>query len=643
ATIDYFLANIVFPKEMREFPHKLSASGWDIGKKKALPTTGFSGTNDSRTVLPLQVDQLDLPAQKHTNALVLDYLLRDGHGVESIPAPSGAHVSTSDAERLLDMVTKLEPPARVILDVGAQILELSNVEVAKRWLALSDSSVQAVVFFDQLDELSVINRKGRVEVLQTSAFASRIDVCLVFLDESHTRGTDLRLPETYRAAVTLGAGLTKDRLTQACMRMRKLGKGQTVVFCVPAEIEAKISLCTSKPTGSRIEISDILHWAISETWTDMRRSMPPWAAQGVRFVHQNALWEQARDDGRTTLSQQQAKEFLEDEAQSLEARYRPSSDLAAPSLFASAEENLKRIEQRCRDFESLSFNSTTLQEEQERELSPEIEQERQIQKPASARARKHGLHPDVVRFVATGVPPANSQAWQPAFATLSNTTAARCMIDLKRMSEGSNQDLLVTMDFARTVDTSSTGPSSHTDSYQRPVQRILTSIRDGAVINMVVISPFEAEELYSRIQTSKKVALHLYNPRCNSGFRSLDRLDFYTIPHQPAPIIHPRLVAQLNLFSGQLYINNYEDFQHICAYLGLATEAAAEGWEVAADGFILRDDQGRVGGAGSRLTKSPVKFLQTLMGIRRDGEGFSKTHMGALLEGRLLQAEDFEE
>ncbi|KAK1807511.1 hypothetical protein LTR12_018145 [Friedmanniomyces endolithicus] len=42
----------------------------------------------------------------------------------------------------------------------------------------------------------------------------QLDVCLVFLDESHTRGTDLRLPETYRAAVTLGAGLTKDRLTQ---------------------------------------------------------------------------------------------------------------------------------------------------------------------------------------------------------------------------------------------------------------------------------------------------------------------------------------------------------------------------------------------------------------------------------------------
>jgi len=220
ASIDYFLANIVFPKEMKEFPHKLSASGWDIGKEKALPTTGFSGTNDSRTALPLHVHQLDLPTHVHTNALVLDYLLRDDNGVESIPAPlsSRNNVLTSDAERLLDMVLNLDPPARVILDVGAQILELSNVKVAEHWLALSDSSVQAVVFFNQLDELSVINRKGRVEVLQTSAFATQLDVCSVFLDEAHTRGIDLPLPETYRAAVTLGAGLSKDRLTQGKKR-----------------------------------------------------------------------------------------------------------------------------------------------------------------------------------------------------------------------------------------------------------------------------------------------------------------------------------------------------------------------------------------------------------------------------------------
>ena len=74
--IDYFLTHLVFPKEMREFPHKLSASGWDIGQTKTLPISGFSGTSDSRMTLPLSVTHLDLPEQKHTNALVLEHLLR---------------------------------------------------------------------------------------------------------------------------------------------------------------------------------------------------------------------------------------------------------------------------------------------------------------------------------------------------------------------------------------------------------------------------------------------------------------------------------------------------------------------------------------------------------------------------------------
>ncbi|KAK0261262.1 hypothetical protein LTR35_017897 [Friedmanniomyces endolithicus] len=78
------------------------------------------------------------------------------------------------------MVMKLTPPARVILDVGAQILELSNLEVARCWLALSDASVQAVVFFDGHDELSVVIRKDPVEGFQTSSFAMQLDVCLVF-------------------------------------------------------------------------------------------------------------------------------------------------------------------------------------------------------------------------------------------------------------------------------------------------------------------------------------------------------------------------------------------------------------------------------------------------------------------------------
>jgi hypothetical protein len=213
AAIDFFLTRLVFPKEMKEFPQKLSASGWDIGKAKMHPTTGFSGTNDSRHVLPLSVEHLDLPKQRCTSALVLNHMLQDENLVKILP-PRPASMD-SDAEHLISIVNEIIPPTRVILDVGAQILELNNCEVAEKWLSMTDDdSIKAAVFFTDDEELSVLDRKGYVEHLQVSPYARQLGSCLVYLDEAHTRGTDLKLPRDYRAAVFLGAHLTKDRLVQ---------------------------------------------------------------------------------------------------------------------------------------------------------------------------------------------------------------------------------------------------------------------------------------------------------------------------------------------------------------------------------------------------------------------------------------------
>ncbi|CZR56907.1 uncharacterized protein PAC_06796 [Phialocephala subalpina] len=239
SVIDYFLAHIVFPKEMKEFPYKLSASGWDIGQPKTHPITGFGGTNDSRKLLPLSVGHLDLPEQQHTNALVLEYLLGPENSVALMQCSQDA--SSSDAQSLLAMVTAMEPTVQVILDVGAQILELSNLDVAKQWLRMMPShSTQAVVFFNDNDELCVINRKDNIEALQTSSFATQLDVCLVYLDEAHIRGTDLKLPTSYRAAVTLGPNLTKDRLVQE--RCEELDNLQFDSATLREEQERELSL-----------------------------------------------------------------------------------------------------------------------------------------------------------------------------------------------------------------------------------------------------------------------------------------------------------------------------------------------------------------------------------------------------------------
>lgn len=213
SVIDFYLSETVFPKEMKEFPHKLSASGWDIARKKANPTTGFSGTNDSRYILPLTISQCDFPQQLHTNAMQLDCLLRSENSF--IKSAVGSVGECLGAESLLQLIVKLAPPVRVIIDVGAQVLELQNKEVACTWLSrIPASEAQAAVFFDHSNELTVLSRDGITEPLMISPFAKPLDQCLVYLDEVHTLGTDLKLPTDYRAVVTLGPDLTKDRLVQ---------------------------------------------------------------------------------------------------------------------------------------------------------------------------------------------------------------------------------------------------------------------------------------------------------------------------------------------------------------------------------------------------------------------------------------------
>jgi hypothetical protein len=211
--IDFFLSRVVFPRDAKEYPFKLSTSAWDIPSRPNYPlTTGFSGTNDNRYLLPRSMPQKDLPDLLHTNAMVLArLLLRENQQCILAQDDSGDKLSDND---LLLLINDQNPRIRVIIDVGAQILELSNRQVAIKWLSVSSADLAAAVFFDEEDEPMVIDRDGQMERLLASPFSQQMHRCLVFLDQHHSRGVDLKLPHEYRAAITLGPRLTKDRLVQ---------------------------------------------------------------------------------------------------------------------------------------------------------------------------------------------------------------------------------------------------------------------------------------------------------------------------------------------------------------------------------------------------------------------------------------------
>ncbi|KAF3931480.1 hypothetical protein ABW19_dt0204428 [Dactylella cylindrospora] len=183
--IDFYLSELIFPRDAKGFPYKLSTSGWDLAKQKRHNTTGFSGTNDNRHLLPTTIKQLDLPQLAHTDALVINNILRPENNVVIRAERNNKRL---DAREMLSMIVGLQPKVQVLLDVGAQILELTNEEVARHWLEEEASAkIRGSVFFGDNDELLVMTRDGKVESFLSSPLSRELDCVLVYLDEAHTR------------------------------------------------------------------------------------------------------------------------------------------------------------------------------------------------------------------------------------------------------------------------------------------------------------------------------------------------------------------------------------------------------------------------------------------------------------------------
>ncbi|KAK3987321.1 hypothetical protein QBC44DRAFT_400356 [Cladorrhinum sp. PSN332] len=598
-TIDFYLANVVFPKEMREFPFKLSSSGWDLARRKNYPLAGFSGTTDSKYVLPLSIQTLDLAEQRHTSASVLRCLLRDGNKVLELGQDQD-QLSALTSEMLLDAVTDHRHRIPVILDVGAQIIEHGNYQFAQEWPhRVRNLDIDAVIFFNDQDEL-------------------------------------LRV---WCAVLTL--------YRVACMRMRKLGQGQTVTFCVSSEMQKRIRDFCSVEINKPIAVSDILTFSVGQTWDETQRSVPLWAIQGIRHQHQEEIWARANETGK--LTRKDVQDYLEPEAQSIKQRYPPASGQTLQTLESRLEE----------------ASSQHLSRQEELDLEPQTE------RPPPAAALPHSLHLDVLSFVQTGnlsLSPLNTSAFLSAYRVLKHSSV-RTLYPGGTRSFPTN--LLVTVDFAWTVETDVSSSFNHGDIFQRPVQWILTKRADYNTarfgMHLVIISQWEAGMIKPILETQYRdgersgVTMHAYLPRPSNTFMTMENLTTYTVPHRleqgwAAPL---ELVMQLNLFAGQLCLRNYDEHVRLCRYLGLRYRGADH---VDEDGDVEMGDVGQpqlqpqnagwtdgfVGGAGGReyascvFDSSPVPFLRVLYKrIRGDCIDIEGTHMGRILAGDILRREDF--
>ncbi|KAM7221941.1 hypothetical protein V8F06_002692 [Rhypophila decipiens] len=656
--IDFYLNNFVFPRHAKQFKIKLQSNGWDIPlfsasatdgecKQGLKPlTTGFSGTNDSRTMLPLTIRQEDLPTLSHTNAEVLTYLLHEkSRKCEVILDVRGERATERD---FLFMLKRMN--IRVLIDAGAQILEMDNETLVKTWLDI-EKRCEAALYFDSENKPWVYS-KGRKTPLLASPYADDLSKCLVYLDEAHTRGTDLKLPLNARGALTLGQGQSKDHTVQAAMRLRQLGTSQSITFFAPPEVHRVIADLRGKAMADQLDSYDVICWLLDNACNDIEMMQPLYFSQGTDFCRRTHA---AIDNPQYLMDPGHRAKYVaaikQNELQTLQEMYEPKGKIKA-SGFKSSHPKIavfvKELDRRRKGFQDTgkAVHGSALQEvEQEREVEFEVECVRQVKKPVRYDAFTFpGLHRDLDMFVRTGRLPVDSYSTAHVFHVLSKTALGRKHA-VSRSATNESQ-LYVSAEFERTA-RFHVGLGTR-DNFLRPVNWVLWSY---AIEAAVVLIPEEAEaviRMMHRKQAHGDIRLMTYASPVTRRMMHFNSLTFFSMPSLRRDWEAPQwLKTELGILAGRLYFE-WAEYESMCEFLNVnehdstaprcIEDEVEEDDVVAFDGECEKTVLENPKLAKRSFAPRPLNFLQEWLAVRRHGQDFAHTPMGFLTQGKPLQA-----
>ena len=412
--------------------------------------------------------------------------------------------------------------------------------------------------------------------------------------------------------------------------MRKIGNGHSVMFCAPLEVDIRIRAVAGLGPTDRIRVRDILLWTMEETCDEIQRYIPHWTQQGLDHLDRLAanIGFSSSGDIETLRSA-----WCQPEARSLEDNYGFSLTDKSSEIYHITSK-FPVLRERLEFLGVSSISDTSMEEEQEREVSHELEREQQVQRPPNAMAATHRLHQDVVAFIRTGAIPNGSTE----FCSLSKLLG----VNVSRVRPCLSQ-LMATRDFLTTIESSTRKSTlSELSEYLRPVNWIVSSTRSGAMV-LVVLSPYEVQLLLPDIRRSTVVHLHQYTPRVTKAMKEFADLRFYCIPSLPDTWTPPPPVirSMLNMVAGQLYLDSYETYTQFCALLGVYTKKPVGESVIQSDGFIKPNDRRGMMLDVCLFEESPVMRMKELVGLRRKGMEYRTTHIGKILNARLLSEDDF--
>lgn len=385
-TINFFLSTCVFPLETMQYNAKIAANAFHLAGSETDVVMGFSGTKDTELLLPLQVKQSIANIEKvmATDGKMLQLITQSRTILEFSGQDVGSIIVQLCVTHHMD----------ALIDAGALMAGMSNEEVASKLLeafADREDGTKGVFYYcNTTGGWMVLGKEGR----KWPSGLSPLDAkeAFVFFDESHCRGADMKLSTYAHALLTVGPLFRKDKMMQACGRLRKLGEGQQVTFAVPSEIAKRIRT-TIKGGLSKdaISVNELLLWVLHNTVEMIGNGILEWGSQGIHYATTKM------DEARVTREKIELKDLYGAERQPQNVAKvvemckdaevsRVKLKVGEDALNSDDKGMLQRIVAHAKMFGSdVKVTRATMDEECEREIQHEREVEQEVERELDLR------------------------------------------------------------------------------------------------------------------------------------------------------------------------------------------------------------------------------------------------------------------
>lgn len=427
------------------------------------------------------------------------------------------------------------------------------------------------------------------------------------MDDTHTRGTDLKFPPKTKACVTLSGDITRDKTVQSCMRMRQLETSQSISFWASHEADARIRKLCKLSARNVVENAHVIQFIENNSREFETANMVHWTTSALNYTKKligHKLYENLTDDNSMLELYRKCvdDDFVKltemygekEEAKLLDIAWKKFDKLAGYQIDKTVRPFIREMQDKVNDklmqrAPNVKRFTHALDEEQEKELEQEVEEQTQVERPPHAKPAKPVFDEQLEKLVLDGanddlVVKMKGKTLIPIAASLKNT----------QLSEFCNQNanawaeyLFGTKDFQTVLyDT-----SMSCDEFLRPVWWIARIKNRLTHDILILLSSFECNHLLPAFRRTANSTLFMYRPRLSKLHSNLlHERKLQVTGSSKMYAIDIEDEAQIGVYSGSMFFANEVEQNAYCAFLGLIPRPRTDEQNIAFEEKVIKEN-----------------------------------------------------